>query len=156
MTGATAARPVQEENIGNGVMVPATLLATLNKNYGFQPNKLTRHLMHIVFTVEERRGKSLNGKACNARKDIPAKQCIDKEKMDAIITFQQKSVTIFCKNSESGPSRLCSQRCTCRCKLHQIYRSVCVTTTSPTPESRHYGKQRTDRATTNTFLVLYI
>uniref|UniRef100_A0A131Y5L8 BEN domain-containing protein n=1 Tax=Ixodes ricinus TaxID=34613 RepID=A0A131Y5L8_IXORI len=75
------------ENIGNGVLVPSTLLATLNKNYRSQPNKLARHLVRIVFTAEERRGKSLNGKACNARKDIPAKECIDKGKMDAIITY---------------------------------------------------------------------
>ncbi|KAG0440995.1 hypothetical protein HPB47_016086, partial [Ixodes persulcatus] len=83
--GDQAKLQTKMENIGNGVLVPSTLLATLNKNYASQPNKLARHLVRIVFTAEERRGKSLNGKACNARKDIPAKECIDKGKMDAII-----------------------------------------------------------------------
>ncbi|EEC13948.1 hypothetical protein IscW_ISCW011829 [Ixodes scapularis] len=51
----------QAENIGNGVIVPTMLLATLNKNYRSQP-KLARPLVRNVFTVEEKRGKPLNGK----------------------------------------------------------------------------------------------
>ncbi|KAM7291915.1 uncharacterized protein ISCGN_025213 [Ixodes scapularis] len=96
-----------QENIGNRVMVPATLLATINKTYGSQPNKFARHMVRIVFTVEERRGKSLNEKACNARKDIPVKQCIDREKMNAIITDFAATTSMIRASTEQEPEPGC-------------------------------------------------
>ncbi|CAN8017004.1 unnamed protein product, partial [Ixodes persulcatus] len=71
---------LQKENIGNGVLVPSTLLATLNKNYASQPNKLARHLVRIVFTAEERRGKPLNGKAEMLGRTSPPRSALIKKR----------------------------------------------------------------------------
>lgn len=72
-------------DIGNGVLVPQSLLARIKASAGKQPTRYARDLLRAVFTVKELAGSSLHGKACNARKDVATKKALDPERLDAVL-----------------------------------------------------------------------
>ncbi|KAH9366931.1 hypothetical protein HPB48_021415 [Haemaphysalis longicornis] len=72
-------------DIGNGVLVPQSLLARIKASAGKQPTRYARDLLRAVFTAKELAGSSLHGKACNARKDVATKKALDPERLDAVL-----------------------------------------------------------------------
>lgn len=82
---ATVVAP--QVDIGNGVLVPQSLLARIKASAGKQPTRYARDLLRAVFTAEELAGSSLHGKACNARKEVAAKKALDPQRLDAVLSF---------------------------------------------------------------------
>lgn len=82
---ATVVAP--QVDIGNGVLVPQSLLARIKASAGKQPTRYARDLLRAVFTAKELAGSSLHGKACNARKDVATKKALDPQRLDAVLSF---------------------------------------------------------------------
>lgn len=80
--------PVQADtvDIGNGVLVNKTLLEHKAAFYNTPPI-LARKLMEMIFTVQELKSSSLNGKQSNANKGMEALPALDNGKIAAIIEY---------------------------------------------------------------------
>lgn len=82
---ATVVAP--QVDIGNGVLVPGSLLARIKSSAAQQPTRFARDLLRAVFTAEELAGSSLHGKTCNAQKQAAQKKALDPRRLQAVLSF---------------------------------------------------------------------
>lgn len=89
---ATSAPPAAtlmapQVDIGDGVLVPQSLLARIKSSAALQPTRFARDLLRAVFTAEELAGSSLHGRTCNAQKQAAAKKALDPRRLQAVLSF---------------------------------------------------------------------
>ncbi|KAH7971600.1 hypothetical protein HPB52_000343 [Rhipicephalus sanguineus] len=82
---ATAVVQAERVDIGGGVHVEKVVLSRLHAHCHNLPTKFARGLLKHVFTEDELRGKSLYGRGSNAHKGAPAKEGLDRVRLEAVI-----------------------------------------------------------------------
>ncbi|KAM7282844.1 hypothetical protein ISCGN_000073 [Ixodes scapularis] len=110
---------VKTVDIGSNVLVDQYLLRQLELTES-APGPFSRGLLCIVFTKEERAGKSLFGKKSNSHKNDPVKPGLDPVRVQAVIALQAQGRVL---DAQTIAEALCAAT-----------RTVQVPTTRPNPD----------------------